>query len=509
MFTAPVVVVFQAIALLPGVLQADPQADHRAATRGTRLHSATSVLAYGALALAAVAGVMFLVLDRQLKEHHLQSGLFRNLPPVRELLVSLERLLWLGGGLLTVGILAGFLMPHDPAALGHLLAALAVWIGLCGVAGRQDGAGSHGPAAVAAGGGVVHSFTRRVRIRLMELLCLGLNHRTAPVEVRERFAVGTTKLGEAATELVAMTGVTEGVVISTCNRTEFYLAAPVASAALPTVGIPPRGQNPARCRRDRPFLSARAKPRPTRHLCRVVSGLDSMMLGETEIFGQVKQAYQAALEAGATAGVLNRLFQRAFGVGKKVRTETSIQEGSTSVGNVAVDLAEKIFGHLKDSEVMILGAGEMSRITAQSLVSRGARSIFVSNRSFDRAAGTRHRNGRQRRALRRLAARAGTRRRGHFLDRLCRIAIVHRADVEKARRARKYRPLFFIDIAVPRDIDPAVGEIEEVYLYDIDTLEQLADEARGRRQLQIEECDRIIDAELAKFNLLGTRPDGR
>jgi len=228
-----------------------------------------------------------------------------------------------------------------------------------------------------------------------------------------------------------------------------------------------------------------------------------MMLGETEIFGQVKQAYASAHEAGATGAILNKVFQRAFGVGKKVRTETSIQEGSTSVGNVAVDLAEKIFGHLKDSEVMILGAGEMSRITAQSLVSRGAKSIFVANRSFDRAqelatemGGSAVRFDDWQKVLERVDVVISSTGAPH--------AIVQRADVEKARRARKYRPLFFIDIAVPRDIDPAVGEIEEVYLYDIDTLEQLAEEARGRRQLQIEQCERIIELELEKLNLPGT-----
>jgi glutamyl-tRNA reductase len=336
----------------------------------------------------------------------------------------------------------------------------------------------------------------------MELLCLGLNHRTAPVEVREKFAVGTTKLGEAANELIALAEATEGVVISTCNRTEFYLAAENAKQALERIE--------ARLAVKIQFDSSVSahfyrmeKTEAARHLCRVVSGLDSMMLGETEIFGQVKQAYSSALEAGATGSVLNKVFQRAFGVGKKVRTETSIQEGSTSVGNVAVDLAEKIFGHLKDSEVMILGAGEMSRITAQSLVSRGAKSIFVANRSFDRA--------------QELATEMG----GsavHFddwqsvLERVDVVisstgaphAIVQRADVEKARRARKYRPLFFIDIAVPRDIDPEVGEIEEVYLYDIDTLEQLAEEARGLRQLQIQQCEQIIDLELIKLRLPGT-----
>jgi glutamyl-tRNA reductase len=238
------------------------------------------------------------------------------------------------------------------------------------------------------------------------------------------------------------------------------------------------------------------------HLCRVVSGLDSMMLGETEIFGQVKEAYRLALESGTTGGVLNKLFQRAFGIGKKVRTETSIQEGATSVGSVAVDLAEKIFGHLKHSEVMILGAGEMSRVTAQSLVSRGARSIFVANRSFDRAqelakemGGSAVRFDDWQKVLERVDVVISSTGAPH--------AIVQRADVEQARRARKYRPLFFIDIAVPRDIDPAVGEIEEVYLYDIDALEQLAEEARDRRQLQIDECERIILSELAKSKLPG------
>jgi glutamyl-tRNA reductase len=336
----------------------------------------------------------------------------------------------------------------------------------------------------------------------MELLCLGLNHRTAPVEVRERFAVGMTKLGEAANELIALAEASEGVVISTCNRTEFYLAAEDAQAAFQRV----ESRLAEKIHLDSSVAAhfyRKEKNEAAKHLCRVVSGLDSMMLGETEIFGQVKQAYGSALEAGATGLILNKVFQRAFGIGKKVRSETAIQEGSTSVGNVAVDLAEKIFGHLKNSEVMILGAGEMSRITAQSLVSRGARSIFVANRSFDRAqelaaemGGLAVRFDDWQNVLERVDVVISSTGAPH--------AIVQRADVEKARRARKYRPLFFIDIAVPRDIDPAVGEIEEVYLYDIDTLEQLAEEARARRQLQIAECERIIEHELVKLNLPGT-----
>jgi len=336
----------------------------------------------------------------------------------------------------------------------------------------------------------------------MELVCLGLNHRTAPVDVRERFSVMTPKLGEASREMAALDGVSEAVVISTCNRTEFYLAADHGSETLRLTEEALILEHGLGADASQHFYRKQGGE-AARHLCRVVSGLDSMMLGETEIFGQVKQAYQAALDAGTTAGVLNRLFQRAFGVGKKVRTDTRIQEGATSIGSVAVDLAEKIFGHLKDSEVMILGAGEMSRITAQALVSRGAKSIFVTNRSYDRAVDLANEMGG--RAVR-------------FDDRQAVLekvdvvisstgaphAIVTREHVEIARRARKYRPLFFIDIAVPRDIDPAVGEIEEVYLYDIDTLEQLAEEARVRRKRQIDDCELIIESELAKLNLPGT-----
>jgi glutamyl-tRNA reductase len=335
----------------------------------------------------------------------------------------------------------------------------------------------------------------------MDLFCIGLNHHTAPVDVRERFAVNTTKLGEAARETLQAGGAAEAVVISTCNRTEFYLTADDPAAAMRDLILHlETTQGHARIPDEHWYLKTRSEA--ATHLCRVVSGLDSMMLGETEIFGQVKQAYQAALEAGTTGQLLNRLFQRAFRIGKKVRTDTCIQEGATSVGNVAVELAEKIFGHLAHSEVMILGAGEMSRVTAQSLVSRGARSIFVTNRSYDRAeqlaaemGGSAVRFDAWQSVLERVDIVIASTGAPH--------ALIHKEHVAAVRKARKFRPLFFIDIAVPRDIDPAVGEIEEVYLYDIDTLEQLAGEARSRRSRQIEECERIIREELANAALPG------
>ncbi|MEP4076398.1 glutamyl-tRNA reductase [Haloferula sp.] len=330
----------------------------------------------------------------------------------------------------------------------------------------------------------------------MELVCVGLNHRSAPVEIRERFAIAPGKLGQSACELLDLEGIAEGVVISTCNRTEFYLAGESAEKVSNSL----RGKLGED---DSEHWYEKRRIDAATHLCRVASGLDSMVLGETEIFGQIKDAYRAALDAGATSGVLNRLFQRAFGVGKKIRTDTSIQVGATSVAGSAVELAEKIFGKLKGCRVIVIGAGEMSRQTAQALVSRGASSVFVTNRSFDRAE--------------ELANEMGGRA-VHFDEWQGVLAgvdvvisstsaphhVVQPFHVEAVRRVRKFRPLFLIDIAVPRDIDPQVGEIEEVYLYDIDTLEQLANEARKRREQQIKECEQMIEAELQKLNLPGT-----
>lgn len=248
-------------------------------------------------------------------------------------------------------------------------------------------------------------------------------------------------------------------------------------------------------------MYARTAEDVARHLCRVVSGMDSMVLGETEVFGQTKRAYKAALEAGHTSAGLNKLFQRAFAVGKKVRTLTGIQVGQTSIGSVAVDLAEKIFGHLRDSRVMVLGAGEMSRTTAQSLLSRGAQSIFVANRTYDKAVelaaeldGQAVRFNEWEGVLSEVDVVISSTGAPH--------PIVRPGHIREVRRKRRYRPLFLIDIAVPRDIDPEVGEIEEVYLYDIDTLEQIANEGRERREAQIKECDEIIEAELKKMGVI-------
>jgi glutamyl-tRNA reductase len=333
------------------------------------------------------------------------------------------------------------------------------------------------------------------------LLCLGLNHRTTPLELRERLAFAESKQPEAALQIKALPGFDESVVLSTCNRVELYSSAsideaPKALAALHDYLLNHFDLTPDQRRAITCYQLSQADA--ARHLFRVVSGLDSMVLGETEIFGQVKAAYDVALKSGATGGMLNKLFQRAFSVGKRVRNETTIQRGSTSVGSVAVELAEKIFGDLRECHVLLIGAGEMSRTCAQSLMSRGAKSIIISNRSHERAV--------------ELAAEMGGKAM-HFEDWE---SVIHDTDiiisstsaphfvvkpelVGPAMRKRHGRELFIIDIAVPRDVDPRINDIEDVYLYDVDALQAIADEGRRERERALALCEEIIEEQLRKF----------
>ena len=323
----------------------------------------------------------------------------------------------------------------------------------------------------------------------MSLLCLGLSHSRTPVEVRERVAFAQKDLEAAVHELRQLDGVDEAVILSTCNRMEIYTATenPALSGASVDAWLRRRFELNGAVE----FFQHRRED-VARHLFSVVSGLDSMVLGETEIFGQVKDAYAAAHAAGSTSRVLNKLFQESFRVGKNVRNTTEIQRGSTSVGSVAVELAEKIFGDLRDSHVMLLGAGDMSRRCAQSLQSRGARGIVVSNRSRERAvelatemAGTAIAFESWPAEAERVDVIISSTAAPH--------TVIHPDQIRPAMRRRRGRPLFIIDIAVPRDVDPLVHGIEGVYLYDIDALEALAGETRQRREKEITRCLAIIE----------------
>ncbi len=238
-------------------------------------------------------------------------------------------------------------------------------------------------------------------------------------------------------------------------------------------------------------LYALGEPQSVQHLFKVACGLDSMVLGETEILGQLKKAYDLALQAGHTGSRLNKAFQRAFNVAKHIRTETNIQRGSVSVGSVAVELAEKIFSELRDRDVMIIGAGDTSEKTARALLSRGARSIVVSNRSHDKAVA--------------LAAELGGRavQFDEWAKEFDNIDIVvsstsaphyilDRAKLEPLMKLRRNRPLLLIDIAVPRDIEPEVNFLENVFLYNIDDLQAIADDYLKLRKEEVARCEKII-----------------
>jgi glutamyl-tRNA reductase len=325
----------------------------------------------------------------------------------------------------------------------------------------------------------------------MPIVVIGLSHHSSPVTVRERFAFAEARI-PAALELLRSSGVAEeAVILSTCNRVEIY----AASTLEPAKAFASLQEFLLTVHNYRDPLTDEIytldEPQSIHHLFKVAAGLDSMVLGETEILGQLKKAYDLALQAGHTGGRLNRAFQRAFNVAKHIRTQTNIQRGSVSVGSVAVELAEKIFTGLQDRDVMIIGAGDTSEKTARALLSRGARGIIVTNRSFDKAQA--------------LAAELGGRAVGFddWAAEFPKIDIVisstsaphyilDRIKLEPLMKLRRNRPLLLIDIAVPRDIEPEANFMENVYLYNIDDLQAIAEDYLKQRKEEVARCMEII-----------------
>jgi glutamyl-tRNA reductase len=309
--------------------------------------------------------------------------------------------------------------------------------------------------------------------------------------VRERFAFPESTI-PAALEKLRQGGIaTEAVILSTCNRVEIYAATErperEAMEALRQFLLTHHGYTEALGDE----IYAYGSTESVEHLFKVASGLDSMVLGETEILGQLKKAYDTALQHKQTGRLLNKAFQKAFNVAKQIRTETNIQRGSISVGSVAVELAQKLFSSLDEHPVMIIGAGETGEKTARALLSRGAHSIIVSNRSHERAVAL----------ARELEGRAV-----HFEEWAAEFAhidivisstaaphyILDRSKLEPLMKLRRNRPLLLIDIAVPRDIDPAVNFLENVYLYNIDDLQAIAEDYLRQRKEEIARCAAII-----------------
>ncbi|MDQ6656051.1 MAG: glutamyl-tRNA reductase [Verrucomicrobiota bacterium] len=338
----------------------------------------------------------------------------------------------------------------------------------------------------------------------MHLFCVGISHHTANVETRERFTRGH----DIGATLRATTGCAEALLLSTCNRVEVY---GVAARPVPSELIARQLSAAAPHDADEAGAFYRHEGDDcVQHLFRVAAGLDSMVVGETEVLGQAKQAYADARESGGAGPLLHRLFQRAFRVAKQVRTHTDITRGAVSVGSVAVELAGKIFGELRQRKVLVVGAGDTSERTARALVSRGVSDLRVTNRSGERAAA--------------LAAAVGGRavpfsgweRECSEVDILISSTaaeepLLTRQKLEPILRERWDRPLFIIDIAVPRDVAPDVNELQGVFLYDIDSLQSIAEQSLSLRRQQVAAGEQIIAEHVAEFAewLRGSRPRSR
>lgn len=331
----------------------------------------------------------------------------------------------------------------------------------------------------------------------MSLALVGLNHTTAPVEVRERLAVPDDRLPEVLARLVRLPGVAEVCALSTCNRVEVVVAAEEARHAEAAVhdllewqGVPSDLVAPSLYRLEEAAAA--------RHLFRVASGLDSLVLGEPQILGQVKHAYAAALRVRAAGPHLSRLFHAVFRVAKRIRTETGLGAQSVSVGHAAVSLARRIFDDLATKRVLVLGAGEMAEITARHLLASGIRDVTVASRTSERAQALALALGGRMLPFEALARAVGeadivVASTGSLLP------VVHAPMVADLMRARRQKPLFFIDIAVPRNVDPRVHDLPNVYLYDIDDLKAVVEEGRSHRQREAGRAERIVEEEVDLF----------
>jgi len=329
----------------------------------------------------------------------------------------------------------------------------------------------------------------------MTFQLIGVNHKSAPVEVRERLAIPESRLPEALKRFVQHPGVDEGLILSTCNRVELLARTKNGGADL-------RGFIGEFFQIDRaaidPHLYELREQDAVRHLFRVTSSLDSMVVGEPQILGQVKEAYATARAVGAVTSHLDQLLTRAFAVAKRVRSETAVGSSAVSVASVAVELAQKIFGSLHGKQVYLVGAGKMTELAARHLLAHGAASIFVANRTYDRAIRLAQKFNGQAIEFSRLY---------ETCDRADIVitstgaphAIFRREHGELFLSRRKNRPMFFIDIAVPRDVDAEMNKLDGIFVYDIDDLQQAVASHVADRRKEAARADQIINAEVDRF----------
>ncbi len=332
----------------------------------------------------------------------------------------------------------------------------------------------------------------------MYLVVVGLNHKTAPVEVREKLSFSETDLPKHLEKLTSNKILRGCVVLSTCNRTEIYAAVLDVDKGLSKIR-----EHLAKCCRAElseimNYLYTYTLYDVITHLFRVASGLDSMVLGETQILGQVKTAYQHACENNSTNRVLNTLFQQAIAVGKKVRTETHIDRNAVSISYAAVELAKQVFNGLEGRSILVVGAGKMSQLTAKHLISNGVINVLVSNRSYEKASDLAAQFGGEAVYFNELF--------DHMTDTDIVISatsathyVIGKADMQRVMERRGGKKIFVIDIAVPRDVEPSVREVEGVELYDIDDLNNVVDQNLAHRKKEAVKAEKIIEKEISEF----------
>ena len=332
----------------------------------------------------------------------------------------------------------------------------------------------------------------------MEIVLVGLNHKTAPVDIRECFAFDSTEAEEGLKSLSQLPELTEIVLISTCNRVEVVASCQDPDRGIAAIkGFLSRTKNLPLEQFEENLFTHKGDD-AVQHVFRVAASLDSMVLGEPQILGQMKESYRVATTVKTTGAVLNRLMHRCFMTAKRVRKETGIGDHAVSISYAAVELARKIFGELSDKKVLLIGAGEMAELAVEHLLTHKAAGVYVANRTFERAVS--------------LAQRfRGTPIRFSEIEEHLKIAdiiisstgapgyVLAKKDVKKVLRARKNRPLFFIDIAVPRDIDPAINNLSNNFVYDIDDLQGVIDRNLGERQKEAVRAERIVDENVITY----------
>ncbi len=330
----------------------------------------------------------------------------------------------------------------------------------------------------------------------MTLVAIGLSHTTAPVSIREKLAFPTERLGDLLRHLIALPGIKEAAILSTCNRTELYCHTQNPDRKI-LIDWLAQTQNLA-VEEIEPYLYLHTDRETIRHLFRVACGLDSMVLGEPQILGQMKNAYQTARRAGALDKILSRLFQHTFSAAKKVRTDTSIGSSAVSVAFAAVRLSQQIFDDLARQTALLIGAGETIELTAQHLYQQGIGKIIVANRTFDRAHTLASQFGGYAIALRELPNHL------HEADIIVsstasQLPILGKGAIERAIKHRRHKPVFMVDLAVPRDIEPEVEQLADVYLYTVDDLRDIVEENRQARKEAAQLAEEIIAMEVEHF----------